>query len=266
MKKLSTGTDLGGAPITKADLRQIFNVDLWDALDAIMFPYDSHIEGVIVHGCVFSNNAGNFDMTAGIVYLNGEFMRVPAVINQAYTKYIQPDTVINDTRSFSDGGSHIVAIDKPAKVAAGIPGSGQYITVNSLTGAEDRRLGKANGQWTNIASFGTDWATGTPVAQYMIDITGMAHLRGNVKTTTGGATGNFTITGAGGVPSVQTGNSANFPKHYSLHGGGGYLAAPAFVSVEDDGLMLAFIPNGSASPTNIDANICLDGISYMAKI
>ncbi len=266
MKKLSTGTDLGGAPITKADLRQIFNFDLWDAIDGIMSVYDSHTEGVIVSGCVFSNNAGNFDMTAGIVYLNGEFMRVPAVTNQAYTKYIQPDTIVNDTRTFNDGGSHIVSVDKPAKVAAGIPGLGQYVTIDSLTGANDRRLGKANTAWTNIASFGTDWGAGSPAAQYMIDITGMAHLRGYAKTTLGGATSNFRITGAGGVPSVATGNSASFPKHYSLHGGGGYLAAPAFVSVEDDGSMFAFIPNGTPSPTNIDAEICLDGISYMAKI
>lgn len=263
MKKISTGADLGGGPFTKADLRVIFNQEIWSSLEGLMSIYDSHVEGVIVSGCVFTNNAGNFDMTAGVVYLNQQFMRIPAFTNQPYTKYIAPLAPINDIRNYGDGGSHVLAVDYQATLVGSAPGSGQYITINSLTGAEDRRLGRANSAWVNFSSFGTDWAAGSPAAQYMIDIFGMVHFRGWIKTTTGGATSNFTVVSAGVLPKPLSGDETNFPKFYTLHGGGAYRTSPCFIAVEDDGSMQAYIPNGTVTPTAIDAAICLDGISYM---
>lgn len=139
MKKLVTAADLGGAPIYKSDLRDLFNVEIWAAIQAMLSPFDSDTQGIIVSGCVITDNSGNFDMTAGIVYLNGEFMRISAVTNQTFTKYIAPDSVVDDSRTFADGNTHAVMETKGASLAGSAPGSGQYITISSLTSADDRR-------------------------------------------------------------------------------------------------------------------------------
>lgn len=213
MKKLTTATDLGGAPIYKSDLRDLFNVDIWNVLDGIFSAqFGADVQGVILSGCVVTNNAGNFDMTAGIVYLNGSFMRVPAVTNQAFTQYIKADTVVNDSRIFADGSTHNVMINTPAICAAGIPGSGQYITISSLTSADAQRWGKvfdslvstniirglsanqgsviaalialkadkAQAVWTNLTLAGTWTNAGGTTARYRITSQNKLELAGNV--------------------------------------------------------------------------------------
>lgn len=138
MKKIVSATDLGGAPFFKNDMREVFNSEIWDVIEGMLAPFDSDTEGLIISGCVFSNNGGNFDMTAGIVYLNGEFMRIAAVTNQAYTKYIAPKTPTSDSRTFADGSTNAVVQTKEAEIVGSAPGAGQYITINSLTGMLDR--------------------------------------------------------------------------------------------------------------------------------
>lgn len=142
MKKIVSATDLGGAPFFKNDMREVFNSEIWDVIEGMLSPFDSDTEGLIISGCVFSNNAGNFDMTAGIVYLNGEFMRIAAVTNQAYTKYIAPKTPTSDSRTFADGSTNALVQTKEAELVGSAPGAGQYITISALTGAEDRRWNK----------------------------------------------------------------------------------------------------------------------------
>jgi len=142
MKKFTTGTDLGGAPIYKNDLREVFNSEIWVAIEALLYQFNSDTQGIIVSGCVTTANGGNFDMTAGVVYLNGEFMRIPAAINQTFTKYIAPKAAINDSRTFADTTSHVITIDKQAELVGSAPGAGQYITIASLIDLDDRRLNR----------------------------------------------------------------------------------------------------------------------------
>lgn len=149
MKKF-TSTDLGGAPIYKDDLRTIFNTEIWEVIQAMLSPFDSDTEGLVISGCVTTANAGNFDITAGIVYLNGEFMRVSAATNQSFTKYIAPSTAVNDDRTFEDGTVHTVAVTKGAGLAGGAPGSGQYITIASLTDLDNRRWKPQQNENTNL--------------------------------------------------------------------------------------------------------------------
>lgn len=158
MKKLTTATDLGGAPITKNDLREVFNSEIWAAIQALLSPYDADSQGIVVSGCVTTANVGNFDMTAGIVYLNGEFMRIAAATNQTFTKYIAPKAVINDTRTFADTTTHVVTIDKQAELVSSSPGAGQYITISSLTDLDDRRWTPASNQGLAVVSGGS-WIT-----------------------------------------------------------------------------------------------------------
>lgn len=138
MKKVVSATDLGGAPFFKNDLREVFNSEIWAAMQAILSPFDTDTEGIIVSGCVITANASNFDITAGIVYLNGEFMRLAAATNQSFTKYIAPATPTSDSRTFADGTTHAVVQTKNAELVGSAPGAGQYVTIATLTGAADR--------------------------------------------------------------------------------------------------------------------------------
>lgn len=140
MKKF-TATSNGGAPVNADDLKLIFNDEIWAAMQALLSPFDADTQGIIVSGCVITDNSGNFDMTAGIVYLNGEFMHVSSVTNQAFTKYIAPSSPVSDARQFADTTTHEVASTKGASLVGSAPGSGQYIIISSLTSADDRRVG-----------------------------------------------------------------------------------------------------------------------------
>lgn len=130
----------GGAPFTNEDLNDVFQDEIWAAMQAMLSQYDSDAEGVIVSGCVVTPNASNFDMTAGIVYLNGEFMRVDAVTNQTFTKYIKASTPTNVTRTFNDAASKTFIIEKKAEVSGTADGGGQEITISSLYSSLYRRL------------------------------------------------------------------------------------------------------------------------------
>lgn len=130
----------GGAPFNNEDLNDVFQTEPWGVLQGMLSGYDSGAEGVIVSGCVVTANASNFDMTAGIVYLNGEFMRVDAVTNLSYPRYIKAATPTNVTRTFENTTSQIFIIEKKAQVSATVDGSGQEITISNLTNSIERRL------------------------------------------------------------------------------------------------------------------------------
>jgi len=138
MKKISSSATLGGAPVHKGDLRETFNDEIWDVIEALLSPYNSDTEGIIVSGCEITGS-GPYDIAAGIVYLNGEFMRLAAATGQTLPKYIQAATAVNDTRTFNDGTSAAVFVTKSAELAGSAPGSGQYIAITSTTDPDDRR-------------------------------------------------------------------------------------------------------------------------------
>ncbi len=198
MKKFTTATDLGGAPINKNDLRDVFNSEIWDAIESLMSQFSSDVQGVVIEGCATTANGGNFDMTAGVVFLNGEFMKISAATNQSFTKYIAPATAINDTRTFADSTSHVVTIDKKAELVGSAPGSGQYITIASLTDLDDRRwspatvqtsialkANKAQSAWVNFTLI-NGWIDGSvagPVPGYRVDEFGRVFFRGILDAT-----------------------------------------------------------------------------------
>ena len=139
MKKIVSATDLGGAPLFKNDLREVFNSELWDVMQAMLAHHDGDTQGIIVSGCVLSANASNFDMTAGIVYLDGEFMRIAAATNQTFTKFIAPATPTSDSRTFADGTTHALVETKTAELVGSSPG-GRYVTIANLVAPDARRL------------------------------------------------------------------------------------------------------------------------------
>lgn len=130
MQKVIINSNTGGAPFYDSDLQIVFNKELWDVIDGLFSTFDGDTEGMILSGCVVSG--GGTIISDGIVYLNGEFMRLPASTPAGLPFYIQPDTVTDDSRTYSDGTSHSVIETKPAKVGSSTPGSGQYIRIGDI--------------------------------------------------------------------------------------------------------------------------------------
>lgn len=140
MKKIVQATDLGGAPIHKNDLRSVFNDEVWDAVEAIFSFCNSNAEGLIISGCTLTPNGGNWDISAGIVYLNGEFMRLSAATNQSLPKYIAPAAVVDTDRQFAGGATNTLFEEKKAELVGSAPGAGQYIAITTSSDPDNRRF------------------------------------------------------------------------------------------------------------------------------
>jgi hypothetical protein len=78
-------------------------------------------------------------MTAGIVYLNGEFMRIEAQTGFSLPQYIQPLSTVNTSRQFEDNTTQVLFEENSATINSSTPASGQYISVLSTTGSNSRQ-------------------------------------------------------------------------------------------------------------------------------
>lgn len=196
MKKIVTTTTNGGGPLSLTDHKTVFNDEVWDGIEALLSGYTSDTEGVIVSGCVVGGSGpSSYTISAGIVFLNGEFMRLPAQTGKSLPQYIQPDTPINTQRTFASAVLTTLFVEKSATVAGSTPGAGQYIAITTTTDGEDRRLAlEVKGKWTTIA-LSAGWS-GT--IQYRTEKCGRVVLRGSIHATAPTATS--TVTAAAAVP------------------------------------------------------------------
>lgn len=138
MKKITQSATTGGAPIYLDDFKDVFNDEIWDAMQALLAPFDSDTEGIILSGCVVSG-AGPYDISAGIVYLDGEFRRFAAQTGVSLPQYIKAATDVNTTRTFEDTTIKTLYVTKSADIDSSAPGSGQYIAITTSTDPNDRR-------------------------------------------------------------------------------------------------------------------------------
>jgi hypothetical protein len=300
MRKLNNPMPSGGAPFTNEDFSDVFQTEIWAALQGLLSQYDADAEGVIVSGCVVTPNVGNFDMTAGIVYLNGEFMRVDAVTNQTFTKYIKASAVTNVSRVFNDAASKTFIIEKKAEVSATVDAGGQEITISSVAASNDRRFSVATATklgltklYANVAASNTDGAVTQDALvtalnlkadkvqpawtdivlnsdwekyptgqtpQWRVDQFGKIELRGEVRTKTATASSQF-ISPAISGRALATNRVVIFLKPYTAFGGGGY-SGNAAVSLESDGaITIAKSPFPTWSGATIDVgNLSLEGM------
>lgn len=141
MKKITQVADTGGGPITKADLRVVFNLEIWDVLEAMFEGYDTDTQGIIVSGCELSGSVGNYTISAGIVYLDGEFRRFAQQTGLSLPQYIKAATDTNDSRTFEDASSKVLFITESADLATSAPGT-QYVPFTSTTSADGRRFNR----------------------------------------------------------------------------------------------------------------------------
>jgi hypothetical protein len=140
MKKYVNPIPAGGAPLHNNRLITELNGELWDAIQGILTPFTNQLDGnngFIISGCDITPNAANFDISAGIVFLDGQFMRLPAATNQTFTKYIAAKAVSYETKVFADGGTKNLIEVKEAELVGAAPGSGHYITISSLISARN---------------------------------------------------------------------------------------------------------------------------------
>lgn len=144
MKKITTSTTNGGAPISLDDFKDVFNDEIWDAMQAMMSIFDSDTQGIIVSGCtVGGSGPSSYTLSAGIVYIDGEFRRVAAASGLSLPQYIKAATDVNTTRTFEDASIQTLFITKSADLSGSAPGAGQYIAITNTTDPDDRRLWRA---------------------------------------------------------------------------------------------------------------------------
>lgn len=137
MKKFINPIPDGGAPIHNNRINTELQTELWDVIEGLLNAYSDDTQGVIINGCI-SSGGTPYTVTAGIVFIDGEFRRLPAQTGQTGTRYITAGADANTAKLFADGVSKNLIVDQVA-TTAGAP-SGQYITINNANVQAARRL------------------------------------------------------------------------------------------------------------------------------
>ena len=161
MKKYVNPIPAGGAPLHNNRLNTELNAELWESIQSLLSGFTAQgagENGLVVSGCVVTANAANFDITAGIVFLDGEFMRLPAYTNQTFTKYIAAKAVSYESKVFADGGTKNLIEVKEAELVGAAPGVGQYITISSVPDILSHRWDGMNGYKNTTVSPINSWS------------------------------------------------------------------------------------------------------------
>lgn len=249
MKKITQTAETGGARLDFDDFRDVFNDEIWDAMEASYEQFDSDTEGIIVSGCAVSGSAGNYTIAAGIVYIDGEFRRFSQQTGLTFPQYMKAATDVNTTRTFGDSTTKTLFITKSADLQSTVPGSGQYISFTGDGSSSNAR--RVDSGWKTItlnASGGASYAAGSRTPQYRVKA-GIVHLRGII--TTGGSppAGDHAVSGSGALPIPGQRND--------FLGINSTLAAIATCYVDTTGTLRA---NSSSS---WGGTIILDGLQYI---
>lgn len=104
MRKLKTTIPNGGAPLLEFPvLRTLFDVETKDAIEALLNSItNGDTEGLILSGCTVSGTAGNFAISSGYVYLDGEVLLYSGGSGFSATRYLQKATVTEEGGVFAD--------------------------------------------------------------------------------------------------------------------------------------------------------------------
>lgn len=137
MKKFINPIPDGGAPLHNNRINSELQTEFWDVLEGLLNAYSDDTQGVIVNGCI-SSGGSPYTVTAGIVFIDGSFRRLPAQTGQTGTRYIVAGADVNTTKTFADGVAKNLIVEELAETA-GAP-SGQYITIDSANVQVARRL------------------------------------------------------------------------------------------------------------------------------
>lgn len=139
MKKLKSTIPNGGAPLGQFPvLRELFDEENKNAIESILeYQTRGLTEGIVLSGCEISGAVGDWDVSPGYVYLDGEVLYFTGVIGGTLglTLYIVKDTVTEEGGTFADGLTKNYIDVNVAKFDASPTGgeSTQYITLTFNT-------------------------------------------------------------------------------------------------------------------------------------
>lgn len=156
MKKFINPIPLGGMPLSTNRITSELNVEIWNAMDALLKGIQDKISGgaaagpygIIVSGCEITG-AGPYGMNPGIIYLNGELLRydgftIAGPLLDATTPYsLYKYTDVITQKQFADGSLKNLLTEPRAAVGGGVSGSAHYVglfTPNSVASLDAFRL------------------------------------------------------------------------------------------------------------------------------
>jgi hypothetical protein len=146
MRKFVNPIPGGGAPLSTETVDDLVTTEIWDAIESTYSEFEGDTEGIIISGCIISGSVGNYNISAGFVFLNGEIMRLPSQTGVALPQYIVPVATSYETAIFNDGDSKNLIEVKVAGLAVSAPGAGQYIAITTTTDPDNRRLNTVRGE------------------------------------------------------------------------------------------------------------------------
>jgi hypothetical protein len=216
MKKIVSSVPNGGALWSNDILQSVINQEPWTAIESILQGIAPTAAtgnvGVIVSGCAITG-AGPYNCSAGIVYLNGQFMAFSGFSGQTLPQYIVPATLVTIPKTFADGVSRTMINQQDATYQSGVPGSGQYIALTTIgnqgSPGGQRYLGGGTA-WNTLTLLNSWTNSSTPVARWRFTSAGNIELAGTIVVPAG-----LNITFANIPASWQSltawGNAAEFP-------------------------------------------------------
>lgn len=126
MKKYISPVADGGAPLHNNRIVTELQGEIWDAMQSIL-KESAGVTNMIVSGCAITGG-GPYNIAAGIVYVNGEFLRFAGATGVTLPYYISTAADIITQKTFADSVSRNLLVEKVAQGATVDPG-GQRIAI-----------------------------------------------------------------------------------------------------------------------------------------
>ena len=171
MKKFLSSIEDGQPKALNTFLTDYLGSELWDAIES---PFKNYPYPFIATGVDATGASPNAQITEGIVYMNGKFLRVPATTNLTYPFYIKEAATFNEQTPFFTGGNKDIVSVETAEIDASDPG-GVRIEIAEAGGGH--RYGDL--VWNDF-TFINNWANfGTTKCQWAVK-EGIVYLRGEL--------------------------------------------------------------------------------------
>jgi microcystin-dependent protein len=122
--------DDGGRPFFNEDLL-LLQSELTESIAAQVRAFGN---AMVVIGCELSPavTPGNFNIAAGLVYLDGRFQRVEPVADVTLPVYVISSGVVDVSRTYKTGAVKVAVKEYKAEIVTDEPGAGEYVTINAV--------------------------------------------------------------------------------------------------------------------------------------
>jgi hypothetical protein len=193
MRKLINPGANGGAPIYLGDLINLTQDEQWDVIQGMAQAMTRELtlnsviynSGIVISGLVVSGRDDvlqTASYTAGIVYIDGQFLRVPAYAGN-YNVSIEKSGATNTSRTFKDGSSKAIIREyKGSIVLFAATTAAVYMHPDFID--DYRLIGHIHGrgQWQNV-TLANGWvaSASSRAPQYRLGRDRKVHFRGAIS-------------------------------------------------------------------------------------